>query len=85
MHAFLFILGIHSIAEARDVPSIPVAAQVSNKMGLEVAMQRAQLAVENASILVGQTIGERSHRPDPPSREPALANDGGKRPLGAQD
>lgn len=56
MHAFLFILGIHSIAEARDVPSIPVAAQVSNKMGLEVAMQRAQLAVENASILVGQTI-----------------------------
>ena len=56
MHTILFILGIHSLGHARDIQSIPVAAQVHNKMGLEVAMQRAQLAVENASILVGQTI-----------------------------
>ena len=56
MHTVLFLLSIQSVGLAGDTHAIPVAAQVSNKMGLEIAMQQAQLAVENASILVGQTI-----------------------------
>ena len=55
MHTFLFLLGVH-IAHATEAPSIPVAAAVNNRLAIEVAMQRAQLAVENASVLVGQTV-----------------------------
>ncbi len=56
MHTILFILGVLSLGQARDAPTDSPEGHVSNRLGLEIAMQQAQLAVENASILVGQTI-----------------------------
>ena len=47
---------MHSVGHATDLAASPATAHVANRMGLEVAMRQAQLAVENASILVGQTI-----------------------------